>query len=329
MLYSRRSGGFTLVELLVVIAIIGILVALLLPAIQAAREAARRSQCSNNLKQIGLGMHNYVDTFGVMPPAILGGFSGSGGGGGSSYADQGFGWACAMLPYIEQQGLYDLVNPNGNQYGVFRNYAAANPSKHVWPGGETIVPVYDCPSSALPNIVPPTYDVPGNFKPGGARPQDGPSSFVNLYVGYATNDYKGAGGSCWGDNGVLHKLSENPQCTRFRDILDGLSNTIMVSESSYVFDDGSEVDDWPVWIGGLDSDEQVRINGRTSAPINCGCSPARMDEAISDDCAFGWHPGGAQFVLCDGTVRFISENISMQTYCNLHGKNDGETIGQF
>ncbi len=335
---AGRRRGFTLVELLVVIAIIGVLVALLLPAVQAAREAARRSQCSNNLKQMGLGMHNYVDTFNVMPPAILGGYNGPGGTGSNAYDDEGFGWACALLPYIEQQTLYDLVNPNGDQYGVFRNYAIANPTNHVWPGGNTIVGVYDCPSSALPNIVPARYDVPGNFKPGGARPQTGPSSFPTLYVGYATNDYKGAGGSCTGDNGVLHKLRENPACTRFRDIVDGLSNTIMIGESSYVFDDADspirtgrpqEVDDWPVWIGGLYSDEQVRINGRTSAPINCGCSPSRMDEAISDDCAFGWHPGGAQFVFADGSVHFISENISIQTYCYLHGKNDGQVIGQF
>jgi prepilin-type N-terminal cleavage/methylation domain-containing protein/prepilin-type processing-associated H-X9-DG protein len=323
---AGRRRGFTLVELLVVIAIIGVLVALLLPAVQAAREAARRSQCANNLKQIGLGMHNYVDTFKVMPPAILGGFNGPGGTGSNAFDDEGFGWACALLPYIEQQTLYDLVNPNGDQYGVFRNYAAANPTNHVWPGGGTIVSVYDCPSSALPNIVPATYDVPGNFKPGGALPQDEP-----WYAGYATNDYKGAGGSCRGDNGVLHKLRENPGCNAFRDVIDGLSNTIMVGESSYAWHDANsnEVDDWPVWIGGLKDDEQVRINGRTNSPINCACSPFRMDEAINDDCAFSWHPGGAQFVFVDGSVHFISENISIQTYCYLHGKNDGQAIGQF
>jgi len=89
------------------------------------------------------------------------------------------------------------------------------------------------------------------------------------------------------------------------------------------------VDDWPVWIGGLDSDEQTRINGRTTRPVNCGCSVSRMDEALGDDCAFSWHPGGAQFTMCDGSVHFISENIAMDVYCNLHSMNDGQPLGQF
>ena len=319
---DKSRKAFTLVELLVVIAIIGILIGLLLPAVQAAREAARRMQCSNNLKQIGLGLHNYHDTFNSLPPAILGGYDGTGGGGGDAYDDEGFGFLCAILPYIEQQPLYDLVNPNGDQYGVFDNYADANPGNHVWPGGDTIIGTYSCPSSALPDIVPETYDVPGSRN--GALPQD-----KDYYVGYATSDYKGAGGSKAGDNGLLHKLDEARNARKFRDVTDGLSNTIMAGESSYVYDDDDEVDDWPVWIGGLDSDEQVRMNGRTTAPINCGCSVSRMDEAISDDCAFSWHPGGAQFVFADGSVHFLSENIDIQTYSDLHGINEGNPIGSF
>ncbi len=320
-----RRPGFTLVELLVVIAIIGILVALLLPAVQAAREAARRMQCSNNLKQIGLALHNYVDVNHILPPAILGGYDMRPSGPNlDSYDDEGFGWACAILPFVEQMPLYDKVNPNGDQRGPFRRWASANPGNPVWPGGETVLAVYNCPSSALPDIVPATYDVPGNYLPGGARPQA-----QSFYVGYATNDYKGCGGSCIGNDGVLHKLSENINSTAFRDITDGLSNTLLVGESSYVQDSGSRVQDWPVWIGGLASDEQVRMNGRTSAPINCGCKPTRMDEAISDDCAFSWHPGGAFFVMSDGSVHFLSENIAIATYCFLHSKNDGQIVAEW
>jgi prepilin-type N-terminal cleavage/methylation domain-containing protein/prepilin-type processing-associated H-X9-DG protein len=307
-----RRRGFTLVELLVVIAIIGILVALLLPAIQAAREAARRTECSNNLKQIGLGLHIYHDTYNSLPVAIMGD--------NGADDDEGFGFLCAILPFIEEQALYDVVAPTGTP-GIFQVYYNNNPGNHVWPGGDTVVDTYDCPSSSLPNIVPTTYDVPGSRN--GPLPQDAP-----FYVGYATSDYKTAGGSCRGDNGIMHKLRE-AKWRRLRDVIDGTSSTIMVGESSYVFDDDDEVDDWPTWIGGLYSDEQVRINGRTSAPINCGCSPVTMDQAISDDCAFSWHPGGAQFVLCDGSVRFISENIAMSTYCNLHGINDGEPVGSY
>lgn len=104
---QRRSYGFTLVELLVVIAIIGILVGLLLPAVQAAREAARRMQCSNNTKQMGLALHNYESTFKKLPPALFANpFA-------SQYDDDGFGWMVAILPFIEQQNLYMQINPNG------------------------------------------------------------------------------------------------------------------------------------------------------------------------------------------------------------------------
>jgi prepilin-type N-terminal cleavage/methylation domain-containing protein len=319
-----RRRGFTLVELLVVIAIIGILVALLLPAVQAAREAARRMQCSNNLKQIGLALHNYVDVHRKLPPAILGGYDmRPSGPDWDDWDDEGFGWMCFILPFIEQQGLYERISPNGDQTGVFRKWRAANPTNPVWPGGSTKLSVYLCPSSGMPEIVPPTWDVPGNRN--GSLPQDN----GDLYVGYATTSYKAAGGSCWGNDGMMHKLDEARECRAFRDVVDGLSNTIMAGESAYAFDDDDEVDDWPVWIGGLASDEQTRMNGRTSAPINCGCSPTRMDQAISDDCAFSWHPGGAQFVLGDGSVHFISESINIATYCNLHSINDGHPIGQF
>ena len=321
---NQRNYGFTLVELLVVIAIIGILISLLLPAVQAAREAARRMQCTNNMKQIGLALHNYHDTHKRLPPSLLGGYDMTGEGGPDldRYDDHGFGWLCFILPFVEQQALYELVNPNGDQTGVFKNYAEANPSNPVWPGGDQIVSFYLCPSSGMPEIVPERWDVPGDRNR--ALPQD-----KDFYVGYATTSYKAAGGSCRGDNGMMQKLDEVRPTRRFRDVADGLSNTLMAGESAYAYDDDDEVDDWPVWIGGLASDEQTRINGRTTRPINCGCSPTTMDMAMGDDCAFSWHPGGANFTLGDGSVHFISENIDMQTYCDLHGINDGQPIGQF
>lgn len=104
----RSRDGFTLVELLVVIAIIGILVGLLLPAVQAAREAARRMSCQNNLKQMGLALHNYEGVFGKLPPAMFGSPMN-----GNTLDDDGFGWQVAILPFIEQQNMYDLMQPNG------------------------------------------------------------------------------------------------------------------------------------------------------------------------------------------------------------------------
>lgn len=340
----RKLPGFTLVELLVVIAIIGVMVGLLLPAVQAAREAARRMSCSNNLKQIGLAMHNYESTYKSMPPAAftadrrLGQPSGE--------DDDGFGWLVAMLPFVEQQSLYERLAPNGH-FGVLGNQSIRNQFFHwpgvaaggVLPGGDAIVSTYRCPSSALPDFVPATWQIPGTAAVGvGMIPNQHPMS-----IGYATTDYKGCGGSCQGDWGVLHKLWEDTP-TKFKEITDGLSNTAMVGESSYVTSTvsasrradpaqwgGAQFRDWPTWIGcfGNGQDETVRINGRTNSPINAKASPSRMYLAVNDDNAFSFHPGGAQFTFCDGSVHFLSDSIDIQTYCHIHDKRDGQPLGNF
>jgi prepilin-type N-terminal cleavage/methylation domain-containing protein/prepilin-type processing-associated H-X9-DG protein len=324
-----RSRGFTLVELLVVIAIIGILVAMLLPAVQAAREAARRSSCLNNLKQMGLALHNYHDTYKRTPVAILSAASGS-------FDDDGFGWGTALLPFAEQQPLYDRLRqaPVWGRFGALETYWSANGSPATGfpvPGGETPLEMYKCPSSALPSLVPANFQIFGSTQ---MSPVAGALPAENEWmIGYAVNDYKAGGGSCYGDDGLMHKLGEAPWHL-FADVIDGLSNTIAIGESSNVTHNGnpapgspSRVEDWPIWIGAPGTDESVRINGRTSAPINCRTSPSRMVFAINDDCAFSFHPGGAQFVFADGSARFISENVSMTTYCNLHSIRDGQPIG--
>src|SRR5262245_12774659 len=311
---SNRSA-FTLVELLVVIAIIGALVALLLPAVQTAREAARRSQCANNLKQMGLAFHSYEDTWKRLPSAAMGGLT--------SCNDDGFGWAVAILPFLEQQALYNKINPDGSPCALVNYY---NANRQPIPGGETVLKVYRCPTSVLPKIVPPLWKLPG----ASSYPPE-----KDEMIGYAINDYKVAGGSCYGDDGVMHKWSEAPGNRRWADVTDGLTNTLMAGESSYVEGNGTvlanitRIEDWPTWIGATGQDECVRFNGRTSAPINCGCKATDMVPAISDDCAFSAHPGGAQFVFCDGAVRFISQNIAIQTNCNLNSMNDGFRIGDY
>lgn len=342
---SRSRSGFTLVELLVVIAIIGILVGLLLPAVQAAREAARRMSCQNNLKQTGLALHNYESTFGQMPAALWGASritSPTMGG----EDDDGFGWMVSILPFVEQQNVYDLLNPNG-QFGVlgnnnFRALSYPNfPVGTVLPGGDTVIGAFKCPSSAIPDRVPAQWAIPGiQLVGGGIMDNSFPAS-----IGFATSDYKSNGGSCYGDFGVMHKLWEHTRWgmtgTKFKDITDGLSNTVAVMESSYVTsnvsqsrrrtDPATQFRDWPTWIGAFGSgqDETVRGNGRRNSPINAQTSPNQMYFANNDDNAFSYHPAGAQFAFCDGSVHFLSENVDMDTYCRLFDRRDGEVLGQW
>lgn len=315
---GSRSRGFTLVELLVVIAIIGILIALLLPAVQAARQAAYRQQCSNNMKQIGLGLHNYHENYKRLPVAILGDPVND-----SPFDDDGFGWLCAILPFVEQQALYNRIGPNG-QFGALELYQKAN--NKPMPGGEVKVATYRCPTSILPDVVPAGWNIPGSSA--GSLPPSEPQM-----LGYAVTDYKAAGGSCFGDDGVMHKNSEFPGGHKFGDVRDGLSNTIMAAESSYVTGNSTtaptRVEDWPIWIGGPGTDESIRINGRTNSPINCQCKPHNMIQAINDDCAFSFHPGGAMHLFCDGSVHFLSENMAIDTLCSMHSIKDGKPIGEY
>lgn len=336
---NLRRPAFTLVELLVVIAIIGILVGLLLPAVQAAREAARRMSCGNNLKQIGLAIHNYEGVYKKMPPALFGANPLRGEPSGED--DDGFGWLVALLPFVEQQNLYNRMGVSGH-YGVlgnqtFRSQVHPNiPVGSIFPGGDTVISTYRCPSSVLPNLVPASWAIPGsNLVGGGAVPPRYP-----MAVGHATTDYKTAGGSCWGDDGAMHKIWEGGG-SRFADITDGLSNTIAGVESSYVTSNTSSsarrtraptaFQDWPTWIGAFGSgqDETVRTNGRTNSPINAGTNPSQMYFATNDDNAFSFHPGGAQFVFCDGSVQFLSQDLAIATYCNLHSKRDGNALGEW
>jgi prepilin-type N-terminal cleavage/methylation domain-containing protein/prepilin-type processing-associated H-X9-DG protein len=311
--YFLRTRGFTLVELLVVIAIIGVLVALLLPAVQSAREASRRQTCLNNLKQIALGFHNYEGTFKVLPVGIMGGITAD--------TDDGWAWGTAILPFIEQKALFDQLNPNGRPRAVRNNFEATGTAVK---GGETPLKTFRCPSSQLPKVVGATDRLPG----AGVY---APSS--RLFIGYAVSDYKGNGGGCVSDNdGVIGKLSEIPW-QRFAEITDGLSNVPLVGEAAYITGNSTtnpdRTEDWPVWAVGPGSDESIRYEAGTSVPINCRCSPTNMMVAVSDDCAFSWHSGGAQFAFCDGSVRFISQNINAQTWCRANSKNDGRPVDDF
>jgi prepilin-type N-terminal cleavage/methylation domain-containing protein/prepilin-type processing-associated H-X9-DG protein len=315
--HYAHGRGFTLVELLVVIAIIGVLVALLLPAVQSAREASRRQACLNNLKQMALACHSYHDTWNVLPVGAMTARLGEGN------ENDGYGWALAILPFMEQKAIFDLINPNGRP-AVISDYFRAN--NRPIPGGETPIKTFRCPTSQLPKVVPENWRIPG-----------GPVVPVTnrRMAGYAVNDYKGNGGGCHSENdGVIGKRAEIPW-VRFAEITDGLSNVFLLGESAYVPGDTNNPatvtnhQDWPIWIGAPNTDESIRYEGRTGAPINCRCTPATMIFAINDDCAFSWHSGGAQFALCDGSARFVSHNISSRTWCDSHSRADGAPLGEF
>ncbi|GAA4435976.1 DUF1559 domain-containing protein [Bremerella cremea] len=318
----RMRSAFTLVELLVVIAIIGVLIALLLPAVQQAREAARRSQCRNNLKQIGLALHNYHDVFHGMPPStVRAPYTESSG----WFGKPGWGWGALILPYVEQPALHEQLGVTSNR---LTNYATITNMIELT---QTSLPVYLCPSSPAPELNAQfkknafaTKDVPatsnykgvfGSFNEGATSggPSDCPSGW---YRGY-----------CFGaETGIFGGGSH----TRFRDITDGTSNTLTVGEVTYG-DLGDGIDRMAaVWVGMYDgsgysgNDQVVRVTQESLANTTARRINGTFRNAYSSH-----HPGGAQFVFGDGSVHFLPETIDGATMENLADRADGNTIGQY
>lgn len=311
---SRRERGFTLIELLVVIAIIAILIALLLPAVQQAREAARRTQCKNNLKQIGIALHNYIDVNKMFPCGLAGSPDDNFG-----FDDDGYAWGVMILPYIEQSTLYNTLPmtptwagshtgtteagmgyiAGGANYGPVRDHY--NLFGTIIPGSDTVIDAYRCPSSVLPPTVPGILNVGGvTYDYASNKP---------YAVGMGVTDYKMCGG--FGDRGVGAKprdlyFSGRPFCTKIRDITDGTSNTVAIAESAYPGRSGNEL---PVWMSGVNSDENALFKTQYPSTINAGTTVTNIAAATDDDSPFSWHIGGAQFLFADGSVHFISENI--------------------
>lgn len=274
--YRSKNRGFTLVELLVVIAIIGVLIALLLPAVQQAREAARRMQCSNNLKQIGLGLHNYHDTFLVLPPMVISPASGVDPEDMGNGADtvEGWGWAAFILPFIEQGALHDQAGIG--QGNILHNELTSTML--------VVVDGYRCPSDTGK----PVGDAAQRFLKGGG-------------MNYAVYNHSRTGNLNNGDGGFARNRSRN-----FRDVVDGLSNTLAVGEScSKLSGVTMSLKSWAGCqqsLGGNCIDE-LAITGRWPINDNSG-STDQKGETLSS-----LHPGGAMVLMFDGSVRFLSENI--------------------
>lgn len=303
---SRRA--FTLVELLVVIAIIGVLIALLLPAVQQAREAARRMQCSNNLKQLGLALHTYHDIHLTFPPGRI--------------SSNRMSWQSLILPQLEQGALQDQLaaegayTANGTSSLPYWYNNTAIVSTGTTPLAQTVIPGYICPSDPSGNL---------NTK---LRSDDStyPAQYAKSnYVGtFTAAQYNTAGTKTADKNAMFYENSNR----KFRDITDGTSNTLLAVErgtvSNYV---GSLWIGWHSLAPGVTTGDnyfmlQVRINrlsNDTQYPIN-----GTIGHAASSS-----HPGGALFVLGDGSARFISETIEVRTYSALGTIDGGEVVEEF
>lgn len=310
MVRDVRQRGFTLIELLVVIAIIAVLIALLLPAVQQAREAARRSQCKNNLKQLGLAIHNYHDNFNKFPICIYGGYGDTANAGGYTQTSRSWGWPVRLLPYVDQAPLYNLINPGSTTMAASGQMA-------------TILPVFLCPSDSAPAVIAET------------------TSYTTGGTPAARTDYKGVMGNRWnwgaytfnappsGDaftdnNGPLYTLNYR-KSTGLNAVTDGTSNTLIIGESvcnqTFAQDGNGPGYSW------MNAAENTAT---CAVPINTYKSNSPTGTAWDVRWSFAsQHVGGCHFVMCDGAVRFLSENISLTTYRQLATIDGGEVLGEF
>ncbi len=318
LMQSRRKTAFTLVELLVVIAIIGILIALLLPAVQAAREAARRMQCSNNLKQIGLAMHNYHASVGTLPFGCID-WNGTIPDPKTGAATYGGTWAAMILPFIEQQAVHDLFDFNKHMRDQPPEALTAVISAYVCPGApKAIDPIITSSCQAgtsnpekrmglwYPVSIGPTFMDYAPFCPGGKRPWT--CTDPDIYCSRGCNF--GSSGPPGNSVGMFGRYGRS---FRLDDVTDGLSNTIMAGET---------LPDHCGWNGAYASNFPV---SGTSIPLNL------MEKDTCGNwyrvCGFkSKHPGGANFVMGDGSVHFVAESIDYELYNNLGTRGGGEVV---
>ena len=343
---KNQRGGFTLIELLVVIAIIAVLIALLLPAVQQARESARRTQCKNNLKQLGLSLHNFHDTFQKFPVG--------------EYNDDNnnWGWPVYLLPYFDQAQLYstmtDIISDQ-NCMWLPPNMGGGSNLGGIASGQTNI----DTINGASVYGRGQTNNTCGNAKiPGGAA-----SKVLNALVcpsdvmaakqknGLAKTNYLACIGNSvpWGGNtstgyggnngDLLNGLfvecnsNDNTYVRTMGRVTDGTSNTIAIGEITATVSAPVNGTNGPTWAGG--QNQFGGWNGPSfgemfrAADINYPINSKSLTASISDNCYGSQHVGGAHVLLTDGSVRFISENLDGRVYSALGSINGGETVGEF
>ncbi len=334
---DRVSGGFTLVELLVVIAIIGILIALLLPAVQSAREAARRLTCANNLKQIALALHNYESSHRMYPAA--GHSYGTCAGEPKDGKIRNANGLVSLLPYLEQKALYDQFNHletySNHKWtsstGTLVGDAVANGNAQL---SATVLGVFTCPSD---NNQPGARCCWGsNYGPGG----DIVGAPTNYDFVTSAND--GYFHDNWQNAGTERRMFGQNSTTRPHMVRDGLSNTFAIGETTKWHENGAGF----AWayrahvMAGVDPHYVDWTNSTRSAGINLWHMPWVNHENWQSppynpirgrvrswwSAAASLHPGGCHFALGDGSVRFISEAIDRPTLNNLTRMADGEHV---
>jgi len=304
---ASRRHGFTLVELLVVIAIIGILIALLLPAVQAARAAARRTQCQNNLKQIGLGIQNYHDTYRKLPAGniTLGDCCGT-----LSYTN----WAIAILPYVELRNLYERYDLR-----LYNEDQPIDPSG--WCVVQQIVPVYTCPDDTSSLLERPASGARVNkdYRHGSYRGITG----IGANKGYFDNNqWSGAIPESY--RGPLHTVgSRNLVHESLSAVRDGTSNTFMVSE--YMTNTTTNRGTFWAYSYTCYSLASVSFESRRYIPDYNTCKAIPGDDG-ENACKRGlgsFHTNGLHFLKCDGSVGFYSTNADVSVYAAM-GTIDGQ-----
>lgn len=287
---ARTSTGFTLVELLIVIAIIGVLIALLLPAVQSSREAARRTSCANNTKQIGLAIISYQVARKVFPASNTDDlFEWD-----YNNAVRNHSWASLILPFAEEASLHQIIDFTAPAMGQANQAAAA-----------MIVPMYRCPSYAGPD-----YSTDGHYPPG--------KYAIGNYVALSASDVDHMWGSVQKPEGVIYPVSKIKPV----DVTDGLSKTILIAES--------REEKMRVWIDGriaANTALPYEMDGSVPNCISLNYTPYYDDGDIQSTWGpSSLHPGGAYHLYGDGSVHFLMDKIALRIYVALCTRAGGESI---
>ncbi len=296
---TQRRRAFTLIELLVVIAIIAVLIALLLPAVQQAREAARRSQCINNLKQHGLALHNYHDTYNVFSPGWIGAQANAA----HMEGPSGFAWGAHTLPYIDQATLYSQIN---------FNVSLLDPSNDV--ARKTVIGVFRCPSDPSSE----TWQLGEEGNP------------TNILATLPTANYVGSFGTEGAEDICVGGLFPAAQCAgdgmfshnskiRMADISDGTSHTILLGEHK-----SDRTLNWhSTWVGMVPGGEEATARFLAASDHTPNSPELHIDDFSS------WHTGGVHLLFGDGRVRFLTQSVDLGVFRAITTRAGSEVTGDY